>query len=292
MSRTVSAKHATPATRAAAPSRLGAGTLALYACLCGYCLLTLAPFCWAIITSLKSTREIAAAASLLPAAPTLDAYRLILHSDLATWLRNSLAVALAATVLNVLFNTMAGYALARFRFRGRQRLFQMLMLLVMVPGQVTMIPAFMIVAQLGLIDTHLSIVLTSAVSIAYIFMMRQFFINFPSEIEEAAILDGCSPMVSFFRVVLPMARPALATQAVFVFMGVWNEFMKPLLFISSVDQYLLPQGLNAVAKQFAKSSSWNLIMAGSLISVLPILALYLGLNRYFVSVNDQTSGSK
>lgn len=281
-------KHVSPTARSGANT----GTLLLYACLCGYCLLTLAPFCWAVITSLKSTREIAAGASLLPAAPTLDAYRLILRSDLASWLRNSFAVALAATVLNVLFNTMAGYALARFRFRGRQRLFQLLMLLVMVPGQVTMIPAYMIVARLGLIDTHLSIVLTSAVSIGYIFMMRQFFINFPAEIEEAAILDGCSPLLGFFKVVLPMARPALATQAVFVFMGVWNEFMKPLLFISSVDQYLLPQGLNAVAKQFAKSSSWNLIMAGSLISVLPILALYIGLNRYFISVNDQTSGSK
>jgi multiple sugar transport system permease protein len=268
------------------------GSLALYGFLCAYSLLTLAPFCWAILTSLKSTPEIAAGAAILPLAPTLDAYRLILDSDLALWLRNSLSVAIGATVLNVLFNTMAGYALARFRFRGRQRLFQLMMLLVMVPGQVTMIPAYMIVAEMGLIDTHLSIVLTSAVSIAYIFMMRQFFINFPAEIEEAAILDGCSPFTSFIKVVLPMARPALATQAVFVFMGTWNEFMKPLLFISSADQYLLPQGLNAVAKQFAKSSSWNLIMAGSLISVLPILALYIGLNRYFITVNDQTSGSK
>lgn len=268
------------------------GQLALYGFLLAYCMLTLAPFCWAILTSLKGAAEIAGAASVLPDAPTLDAYRQILHSDLGTWLFNSFSVALAATALNVLFNTMAGYALARFRFRGRQRLFQLLLLLIMVPGQVTMIPAYMIVAEMGLIDTHLSIVLTSAVSIAYIFMMRQFFINFPAEIEEAAILDGCSPLVAFFKVVLPMARPALATQAVFVFMGIWNEFMKPLLFISSVDLYLLPQGLNAVAKQFAKSSSWNLIMAGSLISVIPILLLYITLNKYFVSVNDQSSGIK
>jgi multiple sugar transport system permease protein len=275
-----------------ARARAAATTPALYGFLGAYCLLTLAPFCWAILTSFKSTREIAGAAAILPVAPTLEAYRTILQSDLARWLRNSFTVALSATVLNVLFNTMAGYALARFRFRGRQRLFQLLMLLVMVPGQVTMIPAYMIVAEMGLIDTHLSIVLTSAVSIAYIFMMRQFFINFPAEIEEAAILDGCSPLVAFVKVVLPMARPALATQAVFVFMGIWNEFMKPLLLISSADQYLLPQGLNAVAKQFAKSSSWNLIMAGSLISVVPVLVLYVVLNRHFISVNDQTSGSK
>lgn len=266
--------------------------LALYTFLVLYCLLTLAPFCWAILTSLKSTAEIAGAAGVLPVAPTLEAWRTILHSDLNTWLLNSFSVALGATALNVLFNTMAGYALARFRFRGRHALFQLMLLLIMVPGQVTMIPAYMIVANMGLIDTHLSIVLTSAVSIGYIFMMRQFFINFPTEIEEAAILDGCSPLVAFFKVVLPMARPALATQAVFVFMGVWNEFMKPLLFISTVDKYLLPQGLNAIAKQFAKSSSWNLIMTGSLISVIPILLLYITLNKYFVSANDQSSGIK
>ncbi len=267
----------------------GAG---LYGFLGAYCLLTLVPFAWAILTSLKSTREIANADSVLPAQADWSAYQLVLHGSFTHWLWNSLTVALAVTLLNVIFNTMAGYALARFRFRGRALIFQGLMLLVMVPSQVTMIPAFMIVARMGLVDTHLSVVLTSAVSIAYIFMMRQFFINFPVEIEEAAMLDGVGPFGRFFRIVLPMARPALATQAIFVFMGIWNEFMKPLLFISSVDRYLLPQGLNAVAKQYAKSSSWNLIMAGSIISVLPILFMYIALNRYFVTLNDQTSGSK
>jgi multiple sugar transport system permease protein len=187
---------------------------------------------------------------------------------------------------------MAGYALARFRFRGRGLVFQAFMLLAMVPGQVTMIPAYMIVARMGLVDTHLSVILTSAVSISYIFMMRQFFINFPAEIEEAATLDGSGPFHRFFFIVLPMAKPALATQAIFVFMGIWNEFMKPLLFISSVDQYLLTQGLNAVAKQYAKASSWNLIMAGSVVSILPILLMYIVLNRHFLHINDQSSGIK
>lgn len=268
--------------------RLGA----LYAVLAGYSLLTLAPFAWAILTSLKTTREIAGGDGVWPEAPTLAAYEVILHGPLYQWLWNSFTVALSVTVLNVMFNTMAGYALARFRFRGRGLVFQTLMLLVMVPSQVTMIPAYMIVARMGLVDTHLSVILTSAVSIAYIFMMRQFFINFPVEIEEAATLDGSGPFHRFFRIVLPMAKPALATQAIFVFMGIWNEFMKPLLFISSVDQYLLTQGLNAVAKQYAKSSSWNLIMAGSVISILPILIMYIGLNRHFLSINDQSSGTK
>lgn len=267
-------------------------TAALYGLLSAYSLLTLAPFVWAILTSLKTTRAIADPASIWPAAPTTAAYELILQGPFAGWLLNSLSVALAVTLLNVCFNTMAGYALARLRFRGRSLIFRAMLLLVMVPSQVTLIPAYMIVAHMGLVDTHLSVILTSAVSIAYIFMMRQFFVNFPAEIEEAAMLDGYGPFARFFRVVLPMARPALATQGIFVFMGIWNEFMKPLLFISSVDQYLLPQGLNAIAKQYAKASSWNLIMAGSIISVVPILLMYIVLNKYFITLNDQTSGSK
>jgi multiple sugar transport system permease protein len=265
---------------------------ALYTVLACYSLLTLAPFAWAILTSLKSAREIAGAGSVWPQAPTLSAYATILHGPFYQWLWNSLTVALAVTLLNVMFNTMAGYALARFRFRGRGLVFQAFMLLAMVPGQVTMIPAYMIVARMGLVDTHLSVILTSAVSISYIFMMRQFFINFPAEIEEAATLDGSGPFHRFFFIVLPMAKPALATQAIFVFMGIWNEFMKPLLFISSVDQYLLTQGLNAVAKQYAKASSWNLIMAGSVVSILPILLMYIVLNRHFLHINDQSSGIK
>ncbi len=268
------------------------GGAGLYGLLGAYCLLTLIPFAWAILTSLKSPHEIAEAVAWLPLHADWSAYRQVLQGPFAHWLWNSLSVALSVTLLNVLFNTMAGYALARLRFRGRTLIFQSLMLLVMVPSQVTMIPAYMIVARMGLVDTHLSVILSSAVSIGYVFMMRQFFINFPVEIEEAALLDGAGPFSRFFRIVLPMSMPALATQAIFVFMGIWNEFMKPLLFISSVDLYLLPQGLNAVAKQYAKASSWNLVMAGSVISVLPILFMYIALNRYFIALNDQSSGGK
>lgn len=257
-----------------------------------YGLLTLLPFVWAALTSLKTTRELADASRLLPLALNLDAYRLILQGEFKTWFLNSLFVALTVTLSGMVANTLAGYALARLRFRGRQPLFRTLLLLVMVPAQVTMIPAYLVVARLGLADTHLALILTSVVNIACIFMMRQFFINFPAEIEEAAKLDGCAPIETFFRVVLPMALPALATQAIFIFMGVWNEFMKPLLYISSVDNYLLTQGLNAAAKQYEKSAAWNVIMAGSIISIVPIVLIYIGLNKYFINLNDQTGGSK
>lgn len=264
----------------------------LYGLLIGYSLLTLAPFAWAVLTSLKTMHEIALADRLLPEAFRLDAYRQILGGPFTTWFFNSLTVAAIVTALGVVGNTLAGYALARLRFVGRNGVFQLLMVVIMVPAQVTMIPAFLIVARLGLADTHLALVLTSVVSIASIFMMRQFFVSFPTEVEEAARLDGCGPLETFVRIVLPMAVPALATQAIFTFMAVWNEFMKPLLYISSVDKYMLTQGLNAAAKQYEKSAAWNLTMAGSVISIIPILLIYIVLNKYFITLNDRTGGSK
>lgn len=267
-------------------------TYLLHGFLLGYALLTLTPFVWAVLSSMKSVQEIAVGGRILPLALDFGAYRQILQGDFGRWFFNSLSVALTVTISSVFSNTLAAYALARLRFRGGAALFQTLLIIIMVPSQVTMIPAYLVVARLGLADTHLALILTSLVSISAIFMMRQFFINFPAEVEEAAKLDGCSALTTFVRIVLPMALPALATQAIFIFMGVWNEFMKPLLYISSVDNYLLTQGLNAAAKQYEKSAAWNLIMAGSVVSVLPILLVYLGLNRFFLKLNDQTGGGK
>ncbi|HEY4079128.1 MAG TPA: carbohydrate ABC transporter permease [Burkholderiaceae bacterium] len=275
-----------------ASTRRRLARVGLYGLLIGYSLLTLAPFVWAVLTSLKTMHEIALAETVLPAAFNLDAYRQILSGPFSIWFFNSMSVALVVTIVGVITNTLAGYALARLRFVGRNSVFQLLMIVIMVPTQVTMIPAFLIVARLGLADTHLSLVLTSVVSIGSVFMMRQFFVNFPTEVEEAAKLDGCTPLQTFVRIVLPMAVPALCTQAIFTFMAVWNEFMKPLLYISSVDKYMLTQGLNAAAKQYEKSAAWNLTMAGSVISIIPILLLYVVLSKYIVRLNATSSGSK
>jgi multiple sugar transport system permease protein len=264
----------------------------LHGFLCFYGVLTLIPFMWALLTSFKTVNEIATSSSILPAALNFTAYRQIFEAGFSVWFLNSLSVALVVTLASMFSSTLAGYALARLRFSGRNGVFQALLILVMVPTQVTMIPSFLVVARLGLADTHTALVLTSVVQIASIFMMRQFFINFPTEVEEAAKLDGCSPFSTFLRIVLPMALPALATQGIFVFMAVWNEFMKPLLYISSVDKYMLTQGLNSAAKQYEKAAAWNIIMAGSIVSVIPILLIYIGLNKYFININDQTGGAK
>lgn len=264
----------------------------IYTILIIYSMFTLVPFIWTVVTSLKTQSEIAAGNTILPNEVTLDAYKTILSSKLPLWVMNSTIVALIVTLLNLVFNTMAGYALARIDFKGRDAIFSFLLALIMVPSQVTMIPTYIIVSKLGLINTHTALILTSAVNIAYIFMIRQFFINFPRDIEEAGLIDGLNKTQVFFKIVLPTAKPALATQAIFIFMGTWNEFMKPLLYISSENKYMLTQGLNALAKSFKNVTAWNVIMAGALISIIPIFVAYIVLNKYFITENDQSSGMK
>lgn len=264
----------------------------VYIILIGYCVMTILPFGWAILTSFKTTQEIAAANSFFPQVWTLEGYQKIFSGGFLLALFNSFFVAIVVTCLNVIFNTAAGYALARFDFKGKHFVFKLLLLLIMVPAQVTMIPAYIIVSRLGLVNTLSAIILTSSINIAYIFLMRQFFIHFPKDVEESASMDGLHQGQIFWRIVLPMAKPALATQAIFSFMGIWNEFMKPLLYIQTPEKYMLTQFLNTAAKQNAKQSAWNVTMAGSLLSLLPILLLYIFLNKYFITLNDQNAGSK
>lgn len=264
----------------------------VYTLLIGYSLLTLLPFIWSILTSFKTTAEIAGGITIFPETWSLNGYETILDSQYPRWVVNSLAVSLIVTLLNLIFNTMAGYAFARIEFKGRSFLFSLMLILIMIPQQVTMIPLYIVISNLGLINTHSSLVLTTMINIGYIFMMRQFFVNFPRDVEEAAAIDGLGRMATFFRIVLPNARPALATQAIFVFMAIWNDFMKPLLFISSPGKYMLTQGLNAISKQFMNATSWDVIMAGAILSIIPIFILYIVLNKYFIQGNDQTTGNK
>jgi multiple sugar transport system permease protein len=264
----------------------------VYTLLICYCFLTFAPFLWSILTSLKTTAEIAGGGSFFPETWSLKGYETIFESQFPQWIRNSLFVALLTTVFNLVFNTMAGYALARIEFKGRQLVFSAMLLLIMIPSQVTIIPLYLVISKIGLVDSQWSLIFTTMINIGYIFMMRQFFINFPRDVEEAAMMDGLTRFGTFFRIVLPNAKAAIATQAVFVFMGVWNEFMKPLLFISSPDKYMLTQGLNAISKTYKNATQWDVIMAGALVSIIPIFIIYIVLNKYFITKNDQTTGVK
>lgn len=248
-----------------------------------YAIITLIPFLWALSSSFKTLEEIVSGAiSFIPKNFTLDNYRTIfLEQELfPRWLFNSLFIGVSVTLLNLLFNSMAGYALARLSFPGKKTLFILILAVLMIPGQVTMIPNYLILKEIGWLNSYQGMIIPGMVNATFIFMMRQFFINFPKELEEAAALDGLGKFGTFFRIVLPMAKPALAAQAIFVFMGSWNDFMRPLIILSDPELFTLPLGLNSFKGQFI--SYWNYIMAASMVFTLPVLVIYAFFNKYFM----------
>ncbi|MBD7963388.1 carbohydrate ABC transporter permease [Fictibacillus norfolkensis] len=260
-----------------------AGTRALYVILVVYAIITVIPFLWALSSSFKTLGEIVSGSiNFIPKDFTLDNYKQIFTREplFGRWLFNSLFIATVGTLLNLLFNSMAGYALARLSFPGKKSIFLMILAVLMIPFQVTLIPNFLILKELGWLNSYQGMIIPGAVNATFIFMMRQFFINFPKEVEEAAAIDGLGRFGTFFRIVLPLAKPALAAQTIFVFMAFWNDFMRPLIILSDQDMFTLPLGLNSFKGQFI--SFWNYIMAASMVFTLPIIVLYAFFNRYFV----------
>ncbi|ALF09924.1 carbohydrate ABC transporter permease [Parageobacillus thermoglucosidasius] len=263
----------------------------LYAVLVTYAIITLIPFLWALSSSFKTLEEIVSGTiSFIPKQFTLDNYKQIFLEQkmFPRWLLNSTIIAVTVTVLNLLFNSMAGYALARLQFPGKKPLFIIILAVLMIPAQVTMIPNYLILKQLGWLNSYQGMIVPTMINATFIFMMRQFFINFPKELEEAAELDGLSRLGIFFRIVLPLARPALAAQAIFVFMGSWNDFMRPLIILSDPQLFTLPLGLNSFKGQYI--SYWNYIMAASMVFTLPVLVIYAFFNRYFIKGISFTGG--
>lgn len=257
--------------------------IAIYLGLICYTLVTFLPFAWAFSASFKSLAEIAAGGThFIPENFTLANYQHLFTQEplFGRWLVNSAIVAIVVTLLNLLFNSMAGYALARIRFPGNQIWFFLILAVLMVPGQITLLPKFLILKSLGWLNTYQGLIMPTAINATFIFMMRQFFINFPKELEEAAALDGLGRAETFFEIVLPLAKPALAAQTIFIFMGSWNEFLMPLVILSDPEMFTLPLGLNAFKGQYI--SYWNYIMAASMIFTLPALAIYAFFNRYFI----------
>jgi multiple sugar transport system permease protein len=263
--------------------KIGFGKAIVYCMLVSYALVTLIPFLWALSSSFKSLAEISSGSmNFIPRNFTLDNYRQIFIEQqlFSRWLFNSVFIAVVGTCLNLIFNSMAGYALARLSFPGKKSLFIMVLAVLMIPAQVTLIPNYLILKELGWLNSYQGMIIPVMVNATFIFMMRQFFINFPKEVEEAAAIDGLSRFGTFFRIVLPLAKPALAAQAIFVFMALWNDFMRPLIILSDQSLFTLPLGLNSFKGQYI--SYWNYIMAASMVFTLPVLLIYAFFNRYFI----------
>ncbi len=263
----------------------------LYLLLTIYGIVTVIPFLWALSASFKTLAEITSGSpNFIPQKFTLENYRQIFLEEplFWRWLFNSVVIAVSTTILNLIFNSMAGYALARLKFSGRQLIFLLIIAILAVPVQVTLIPNFLILKTLGWLNSYQGMIIPFMVNATFIFMMRQFFINFPRELEEAAALDGLNPLQIFRHIVLPLAKPALAAQAIFIFMSSWNNFLLPIVILFDPEMFTLPLGLNSFKGQYI--SYWNYIMAASMVFTLPALVIYAFFNRYFIEGVTFTGG--
>ena len=256
----------------------------LYAIIIAYAIVTFYPFIWAVAASFKPLKEIVSGGmQIFGGEFTLANYQYILgrSENFPRWFLNSLIVSIIGTSVNLFLNTMAGYALARINFPGRERIYWGMLAMMMVPAQVLLIPNYLIISGLGMKDSFTALILPAAINIGNIFMMRQFFLSFPKDVEEAATIDGLSRTGTFFRIVMPLAKPSISTQAVFVFMGFWNEFLKPMLYMTTPSKYTLTLGLQTFKSQNA-GQRWDQIMPASIISIIPIIILYIIFNKYFL----------
>ena len=218
---------------------------------------------------------------LLPDAPTLEHYReLFLRAGMLRYVVNSLLLAAAVTLCSLVLNTMAGYAFAKLRFAGRDRLFKALIGALVIPGQVAMMPLFLLLKQMGLVNTYGGVIVPAMAGIFGVFLVRQYARTIPDELLEAARVDGGGEFRIFVSVVVPLLRPILASLAVFTFLGCWNDFMWPLIVLTDDELQTLPVALAALSREHVQDS--EMMMASSVVTVLPVLVLFLALQRHYM----------
>jgi multiple sugar transport system permease protein len=254
---------------------------ALYTVLVIGAVITLLPYVWMVSSSLKQESEVfTAGISFIPANPSLDAYaRALEKTQVARYLANSLVVSLGETALVCFTSVLAGYAFARLRFPGRDLIFLIVLGTMMIPTQVTMIPSFILIKWLGWIDTYQGLIVPRAVMAFGIFLMRQFFMTIPYEMEEAGRIDGCNRPRLLVQIMLPLTGPALATLAIFSFTNAWNEFFWPLIVTTSEEVKTIQVALATM--RGGEVIEWTTLMATVTMSALPTLVIYLLLQRYF-----------
>ncbi|MGH7571100.1 MAG: carbohydrate ABC transporter permease [Gemmatimonadota bacterium] len=255
---------------------------ALYGALLLGVVLALTPLLWMVSASFMPTGEANSyPPSLLPSGATLEHYRdLFTRLDLGRYFLNSAFLATAVTLISLLVNSMAGYAFAKLRFRGRDRLFRGLLAALVIPVQVAMLPLFLMMKEMGLVNTYWGVILPAMASIFGIFLIRQYALAIPDDLIDAARIDGAGEFRIYRSVVLPLLAPILVTLAIFTFLAVWNDFMWPLIVLTDSDMYTLPVALANLAGEHAQDT--ELMMAGSVLTVLPVLVLFLALQRYYI----------
>lgn len=257
-------------------------------------ILSLFPFLWLISTSLKGIDE-----NIFSYPPTFFPKDFTIENYIGVWGKvdflkyffNSSVVAIFTVILNLLFASMAAYPLARMEFKGKKIMFFAILATIMIPFQAIMLPIYLIILKLNLVDTispingYLGLILPFAVSAFGIFLMRQAFLAIPRELEESAIIDGCNSWEIFFKILLPMVKPTLTVLAIFTFIGSWGEFLWPSIVLTEEKMFTLPVGINNLQGIF--SANWRYIAAGSIISIMPIIIFFLSLQKYFISGENE-----
>ena len=263
-------------------SRRAAGSVALYSALVVFGLLSLMPLLWMVSASFMAQGEATTfPPALLPDRPTIVHYRdLFGRLALGRYAANSALVAMITTIGALAINAAAGYAFAKLRFRGRDATFGAMAAGLAIPVQVAMLPLFLLIKSLGLVNSYGGVIIPGLSSIFGIFLVRQYALAIPDDLLDAARIDGAGEFRVFRSIVLPTIQPVLATLALWTFLATWNDFMWPLIVLSDDRKYTLPVALAGLAGEHAQDV--ELMMAGAVITVLPVLVLFLMLQRYFV----------
>ncbi len=262
--------------------KLDSGALMVNGSLALLSALTIFPLVWMLSASLMAPGEASTfPPPLLPAAPTLEHYRVLFGTQgLGRQALNSLLISVAATLLSLAFNLSAGYAFAKLKFKGRELIFRTLLAALVIPGQVAMMPLFLMLKQMGLVNTFAGALVPWLAGVFGIFLVRQYAQGIPDDLLEAARLDGANEGQIFLRIVLPLLKPIVVTLAVLVFLGSWNDFMWPLIVLTDRELQTLPVALAGLSREHVQDT--ELMMAGSVLTVLPVLLLFLVLQRHYM----------
>jgi multiple sugar transport system permease protein len=259
-----------------------AGRLFLYFFIITGAFIAFFPFLWSISTSLKTNRmALMFPPKLIPSPPMWRNYvKIFVDQPLLSAFFNSSKIAVINTAGTLLSSAMAGYGFAKLRFRFKNQLFLCLLATMMIPGQVTLIPMYVWFHGFGWIDTHLPLIVPAVLSNAYgVFLLRQFFMTIPNSYVESAMIDGAPQPIIFFRIMLPLCIPALATLGLFSFMSSWNSFLTPLIYLNTLTKYTLPVIIRTFNSMY--TIEWGLLMAASCFSIMPTIILFLSAQRYF-----------
>ena len=244
--------------------------------------LTLAPFIWMLSASFMFDGH----ASVFPPRFFPDEFTIIQYEtlfsrlDVSRNLLNSVLISSMVTVVSLVFNSMAGFAFAKYRFRGKDTIFKMLLSSMVIPSQVTMLPLFLMLKEFGFLNTYMAILVPGLANVFGIFLIRQYVMAIPDSLIESARIDGATDFQIYYKIIVPLAMPVMVTLAIFTFMGTWNDFLWPLIVLNDSSMYTLPVALANLMGEHTKDP--ELMMAGSVITILPVMMLFLVLQKYYI----------